>query len=140
MADQCSLAAQSKNISLEFQLPPGPILVSGNLGHTHQILSNYTSNALKYSPPGSLACLSAERKDHCWRVEVRDQGPGILPEERPKLFLEFPKLSNRPTGGETSTGLGLSIVKSLAEAQGGKVGADFPAVGGSAFWLEMPSA
>jgi signal transduction histidine kinase len=139
VSDQSSLAAQSKSINLVFRLPPGPILVSGNLGHTHQILSNYTSNALKFSPPGSLTCLSAQRKDHCWHVEVRDQGPGILPEERPKLFLEFPRISNRPTGGETSTGLGLSIVKSLAESQGGNVGADFPAEGGSAFWLEMPA-
>jgi len=137
--DHASLAAQSKKIDLTCQLPPGPLAARGNLSHTHQILSNYISNALKYSPVGSPVFLAAARKDASWRIEVHDRGPGILPAERPKLFLEFPKISNRPTGGEISTGLGLSIVKTLAEAQKGRVGADFPAAGGSLFWLELPA-
>ena len=60
--------------------------------------------------------------------------------ERPALFGEFARLSNRPTGGEESTGLGLSIVKQLIESERGAVGADFPAGGGSVFWFEVPAA
>ena len=71
---------------------------------------------------------------------MRDEGPGIAASERGRLFIEFAKISNKPTGGETSTGLGLAIVKTLAESQGGRVGADFPESGGSLFWLEMPMA
>ena len=71
---------------------------------------------------------------------MHDQGPGIAPAERHKLFVEFAKISNKPTGGERSTGLGLAIVKALAEAQGGRVGADFPAEGGSRFWFEVTAS
>ena len=60
------------------------------------------------------------------------------PDERERLFEMFGRLTPRPTGQETSTGLGLWIVKTLAAAQGGRVGADFPADGGSIFWFELP--
>lgn len=72
------------------------------------------------------------------RVEVQDAGPGVREEERHQLFQEFARLSNTPTGGEKSTGLGLSIVKHLVELQGGRVGAHFPLLGGSIFWFELP--
>lgn len=55
------------------------------------------------------------------RIVVQDHGPGILQEEMPKLFKKFTKLSARPTGGEHSSGIGLSIVKQLVESQGGRV-------------------
>jgi K+-sensing histidine kinase KdpD len=70
---------------------------------------------------------------------VQDQGPGVPLALRPQLFVEFAKVGNRPTGGETSTGLGLFIVKTLAEAQGSKMGAEFPPEGGSIFWFDAPS-
>jgi two-component system, sensor histidine kinase and response regulator len=138
VCEQASLAAAAKQIALGLETPPGPLSAFGSPGHTHQVLSNYTSNALKYSPAGTRTRISALSEDGAWRIEVHDQGPGIPADERPKLFVEFPKISNRPTGGEDSTGLGLFIVKTLAEAQGGSVGARFPGDGGSVFWLEVP--
>jgi signal transduction histidine kinase len=73
------------------------------------------------------------------RVEVRDSGPGVPEPERSQLFQEHARLSPRPTAGEESNGLGLSIVKHLVEAQGGTVGAEFPEAGGSVFWFEVPA-
>jgi signal transduction histidine kinase len=137
--EQAEFAAKAKGISVTEHLPPGPLLALGNAAHTHQILGNYVSNALKYSPPHSRTRILASARDRCWRIEVQDQGPGIPSAERDRLFVEFARISNRPTGGETSTRLGLSIVKALADAQGGKVGAEFPPSGGSIFWLELPS-
>ena len=67
-----------------------------------------------------------------------DEGPGIKEDERPRLFTEFAKLSNKPTGDEVSTGLGLAVVKKLIEAQNGTVGASFPQEKGSIFWFELP--
>jgi signal transduction histidine kinase len=136
--EQAAPAAEAKGIALGLETPSSALPAFGNPGHTHQILTNYTSNAVKYSPPGTRTLISARPTNGRWRLEVQDQGPGIRPEERPKLFVEFPDISNRPTGGENSTGLGLFIVKTLAEAQGSSVGADFPAGGGSVFWLEVP--
>ena len=114
-------------------------LVRADGARTHQVLTNYISNAIKFSPPGSAVVAGARRKNGYVRVEVRDHGPGVRPEERDQLFREFAKLSNRPTANEESTGLGLSIVKRLVEAQGGQVGASFPDDGGSIFWAELPA-
>jgi two-component system sensor histidine kinase/response regulator len=115
-------------------------LVRADGARTHQVLTNYVSNALKFSPPGTAVLARAQLAEGFVRVEVRDEGPGIRPAERAMLFSEFAKLSNKPTGGEESTGLGLSIVKRLVQAQGGRVGADFPEDGGSVFWAELPAA
>jgi signal transduction histidine kinase len=140
IANESAFAAQSKGITLSQCVPEGSCRALGNVAHTHQILTNYVSNALKYSPPGTETKISLGLRDQNWRVEVQDQGPGVPPAERDQLFVEFAKISNRPTGKEISTGLGLSIVKALAEAQQGKVGAEFPATGGSVFWFELPAS
>jgi signal transduction histidine kinase len=138
--EQSAVTAQSKSITLSQDLPQPPLMASGNLAHTHQILSNYTSNALKYSPPKTQVRVGVRLNAGRCRVEIKDEGPGIAQHERDRLFLEFAKISNKPTGGETSTGLGLSIVRMLAHAQGGTVGAEFPEAGGSVFWLELLAA
>jgi signal transduction histidine kinase len=77
--------------------------------------------------------------DNGVRVEVTDSGPGVPAVEREKLFQENSRLSPRPTAGEESHGIGLSIVKNLIETEGGRVGAEFPAGGGSTFWFELPA-
>ncbi|MDX2077125.1 MAG: HAMP domain-containing sensor histidine kinase [bacterium] len=104
-----------------------------------QIVENLVSNAVKYSPP--------DKEVHIWSmvapegtyINVRDWGAGIPLEERNRLFSEFGKLSTRPTGNENSVGLGLWVVKTLAEAMNGEVGAKFPLEGGSIFWVRLPS-
>ena len=136
--EQSSFTANAKGITLTKQTSAGDLPTRGNMAHTHQILTNYLSNALKYSPPNTHTRVVALSSKKAWRVEVRDEGPGIPEEERSQLFVEFAKISNKPTGKETSTGLGLSIVKALAEAQGGAAGAEFPDSGGSVFWFEVP--
>jgi signal transduction histidine kinase len=103
-----------------------------------QVIGNLVGNALKFSPPNSVVMVWAEGDSHWVRINVADQGPGIPFDERKNLFQMFGKLSVRPSGSESSTGLGLWIVKTLVEMQGGKVGVDCPADGGSIFWFELP--
>jgi len=103
-----------------------------------QVLDNLISNAVKYSPPGSTICLKAERIPDFWKVSVRDQGPGITPEDREKLFQDFARLSARPTGGEKSTGLGLAITRRVVEAHGGRIGVDSTPGQGATFWFTLP--
>jgi len=69
---------------------------------------------------------------------VQDAGPGLSEADHEKLFQKFKKLTARPTGGETSTGLGLSIVKTIAERHNGRVGCDSELGRGSRFWLRVP--
>ena len=72
------------------------------------------------------------------KVSVRDQGPGVSEEDRIKLFGEFQKLSARPTGGEASTGLGLSIVKKILDAHNGNIWVDSKPGEGAAFIFTLP--
>jgi len=82
--------------------------------------------------------LRSRADDFRVQLEVHDNGPGVPVAGRGALFAEFARLSDRPTGGVESTGIGLSIVKQLIEGEKGAVGADFPAGGGSVFWFELP--
>lgn len=106
-----------------------------------RILDNLISNAIKYSPKGSEIAVKVSRtngKPQSFRIEVMDHGPGIKEEEKDKLFKRFSKLSSMPTGGEHSTGLGLSIAHELSNLLKGKLSAHNLPGGGSCFRLELP--
>ena len=133
-------AAEQKQITLALELAETLAPGKCDAGHGYQALANYVSNALKFSPRGGRVIVRTREAGLRLRVEVADQGPGIPLAEREQLFTEYARLSPRPTAGEESNGVGLSIVKQLVESQGGRVGADFPESGGSVFWLELPIA
>jgi signal transduction histidine kinase len=136
VVDQYALPAQRKQIQIVFE--PGAFAVVADTRLFSQIISNLVNNAVKYSPKGATVTVWAEQRDERVRICVADEGPGIPDAERSHLFHMFGKLSTKPTGGESSTGLGLWIVKTLTEAQNGTVGVDCPAQGGSVFYVELP--
>ena len=76
-----------------------------------QVLENLIGNALKFGPPGSRTHIAVRLDADSVLCEVADTGPGIPQQDIDKLFSEFSTLSNRPTGNEKSTGLGLSICR-----------------------------
>ena len=132
-------AAERKGITLTTDTAEGLPLARGDAALAYQAFTNLTSNALKFTPPGGRVTVSALAAGRNVRVEVKDNGPGVPAAERGQLFVEHARLSPQPTGGEESHGLGLAIVRQLVESQGGHVGADFPAEGGSVFWFELPA-
>jgi signal transduction histidine kinase len=85
-------------------------------------LGNLLSNAVKYSPCGSVVRLEAEPRGRGVRISVIDCGPGIAAQEADLLFGKFARLSSRPTASEPSSGLGLYIVRVLAERMGAVAG------------------
>jgi signal transduction histidine kinase len=106
-----------------------------------QVLDNLVSNALKYSPAGKRVWLSAEAvPGDRVRFAVRDEGPGLSEADRAKLFGKFSRLSAQPTGGESSTGLGLSIVKRLVDRMAGTIGVDSVLGHGATFRADFPAA
>jgi signal transduction histidine kinase len=102
-------------------------------------LDNLISNAIKYSEHGKEIRVSVAQTGATVRIAVADKGQGLSSEDMELLFKDFQKLSARPTGGEGSTGLGLSVVKHLIELHGGKVWAESAGKGqGSTFYVELP--
>jgi signal transduction histidine kinase len=138
VAAQQEPAAENKRMLLSLELAETLPPARADAGHAYQALTNYVSNALKFTPPGGRVVVRTREAGLRARVEVADNGPGVPIAERDALFTEFARLSPRPTGGEESHGVGLSIVKQLVESQGGAVGAEFPTEGGSVFWFELP--
>jgi two-component system sensor histidine kinase/response regulator len=130
--------AMRKNIAVTIHDISGTIYADS--ARFRQSLGNLVSNAVKYSPRNTTVTIWSECHDDTVMIFVADQGPGIPVEEQNKLFTQFGKLSTRPTGGESSTGLGLWIVKHLTTLQNGSVGYEKPAEGGSVFWIQMPAS
>ncbi|MBX3042282.1 MAG: hypothetical protein KIT33_08915 [Candidatus Kapabacteria bacterium] len=106
--------ADNKDIKIILEKHSDGICVT-DLVSFNNIFDNFLSNAIKYSPFGKEVYVRLEDSVNNLIVSVKDQGPGIPEAEQNKLFKRFAKISNKPTGGENSTGLGLSIVKKFSE-------------------------
>ncbi|MFH1498998.1 MAG: response regulator [Verrucomicrobiota bacterium] len=104
-----------------------------------QVVDNLLSNAVKYSPPGAMIDVAVTPLPSACRISVRDQGPGIPDHERDRLFQDYGRLSNKPTGGEQSTGLGLAICRKIVEAHRGEISADNLPGHGCEFSFTLPS-
>lgn len=115
---------------------PGTLTADKTL--MRQVLNNLLSNAVKYSPPESEISVWYERMRNGWRISVKDQGPGIQEEDRPKLFRYFTRLSARPTADESCHGLGLAISKQIMTAHNGLIDVVSPPGEGATFYIELP--
>ena len=104
----------------------------------YRVLENLVSNAIKFSPSGKNVLLSTKQIGKKLTIEITDEGPGIIADELPLLFVKFKKLSARPTAGENSSGLGLSIVKELVELMGGTIEVKTKLNEGTSFVVELP--
>jgi signal transduction histidine kinase len=105
-----------------------------------EAIDNLVSNAIKYSPIGGKITVSVKHEGPNTVIRVSDQGAGLSPEDLGRLFGRFQRLSAKPTAGESSTGLGLSIVKRIIDMHGGHVTADSPGPGqGSTFTVTLPA-
>lgn len=102
-------------------------------------LDNMISNAVKYSPLGKQISLVLTESDGMVRVAVSDEGMGFTDEDKKLLFQKFARLSARPTAGESSTGLGLSITKKIIDHMGGSIRLESERGKGSTFILEIPT-
>ena len=104
-----------------------------------QIWANYLSNAAKYGGPRPVIEVGAEAASdgRCVRFWVLDHGPGLAPEQLRRVFVPFARVSTVRASGH---GLGLSIVRRIAEKLDGRVGAENVPGAGARFWFELPTA
>jgi signal transduction histidine kinase len=136
--NNASAGSKASHIVLEAgDLPPVLALDEPKI---KQVLNNLLGNAVKFSPPGSTITVATEMTGDECAVAVRDQGPGIRESERVRLFKDFSRTSVKPTGGESSTGLGLSICYKIMQAHAGKIEMRNLPEGGAEFRITFPIA
>ncbi len=132
------LAADKKEISLEYSIADKLPKSSFDAMQIQQVLSNLISNAIKYSHKGTHVEINADLQHDSIVVTVKDQGQGIPIAEQANLFLPFSKTSVKSTNGEKSTGLGLTIAKKVIEAHGGSIWMTSTVGQGSSFCFSLP--
>jgi signal transduction histidine kinase len=146
VVEQLRLRAEAKKITVNYVRKDEAILVYADRNALVQVAENLISNAIKYSPHGStiVVCVQQSRltdtnsTESFFHIAVKDEGPGISESDQRKLFGKFTRLSAQPTGGEHSTGLGLSIVKKLVERMNGRVWCESTLGRGATFIVELP--
>jgi signal transduction histidine kinase len=129
--------AAAKDQELVVDVEPD-LRVRGDTERLREAVDNLVSNAVKYSPLGGRIDVTAMREGNEATVRVADQGPGLSPEDIDRVFGRFQRLSAKPTGGESSTGLGLSIAKRIIELHNGRIFVESREERGAAFVIALP--
>ncbi len=131
--------AATKNISLEyFSTEERSVYALTDKAYVVQITSNLLSNAMKFSPHNSRIEITLSATEETFSISVKDEGPGISAEEQAALFKMYATTSNKPTGNEPSTGLGLAIARELAEGLGGTIVLSSEKGKGATFSVSIP--
>jgi PAS domain S-box-containing protein len=125
-------------VQIDWVLPEQPLWASVDPQRLQQALSNFISNALKFSPlQGHVEVRLSATAEHL-RISVRDHGQGVPEAFRGQIFQKFSQADGTDTREQGGTGLGLAITRELVERMGGSVGFDSVAGSGATFWLELP--
>jgi signal transduction histidine kinase/CheY-like chemotaxis protein len=139
VADANQPLAVNKQQSITVSAPPN-IVTMCDTDRIREAIDNLVSNAIKYSPIGGRISVVVTHEEDGTVIRVVDEGAGLSPEDLGRLFGRFQRLSAKPTAGESSTGLGLSIVKRIIDMHGGEVAANSDGPGkGSTFTIVLPA-
>ena len=114
----------------------GPAQVSGDAGQLARAFRNTLENALRHAD--STVAVTLESRDGGVRITVLDDGPGIPPEDRERIFERFIRLDAARTTATGGSGLGLAITREIVELHGGRVWAEAPPAGGTALCITLP--
>jgi signal transduction histidine kinase len=134
---ELKVVADRKSTTIYYQSEPKIKFKSDHLFLT-QILENIIVNAIKFSEPGSEIIVKARKRQTKVIFSIQDQGPGLTEEDKVLIFNKFQKLSAKPTAGENSTGLGLSIVKKYVDLLNAEVWVESEEGKGSSFFIALP--
>jgi signal transduction histidine kinase len=136
MAQLSDIPAKEKQISI-IQSVDGGIIVLADPSNLNQVIENLLSNAIKFSPPGKSIYINLRKNEREAICEIKDEGPGLTDSDKTLLFKKYQRLSATPTGNESSTGLGLSIVKKFVEAMNGEIWCESEAGKGASFFVKL---
>jgi signal transduction histidine kinase len=139
VADANQPLAVNKQQTITVSAPPNFVTMC-DADRMREAIDNLVSNAIKYSPIGGKITVMVSHEQNNTIIRIADEGAGLSPEDLGRLFGRFQRLSAKPTAGESSTGLGLSIVKRIIDMHGGQVTADSGGPGqGSTFTVVLPA-
>ncbi|MCU0777682.1 MAG: MASE1 domain-containing protein [Akkermansiaceae bacterium] len=132
--------ADSKRIAIRRSMPARPVVIPTQGSALEHIVHNFLSNAVKFSKPGATIFLDLEQTEREVTISVTDQGPGIPERDRAVIFSgRIRSNAARPTGGESSTGMGLYLTGELAQRLGAKLTCEATPAGGSVFAVSIPN-
>src|SRR5258707_4556218 len=132
-------SAVNKQQAISVSAPPNFVTMC-DADRIREAIDNLVSNAIKYSPIGGKVTVGVTHEGGDTVLRIQDEGAGLSPEDLGRLFGRFQRLSAKPTAGESSTGLGLSIVKRIIDMHGGHVTAESAGPGrGSTFTVTLPA-
>jgi signal transduction histidine kinase len=137
VAQTQGLATQA-GVTIVTDIPPGLPPVHGDVAGLRQLVGNLVSNAVRYTPRGGSVAVRLQRTDSALRLEVEDTGIGIPKDDLPRIFEEFFRSANARSHTSDGTGLGLTIVKAVAEQHGGSVAVESEPSRGTRFTVDLP--
>ena len=135
--DRFGMAAQERNIILDYEVETGVSSVSADRGRLLQVIGNLLGNAFKFTPEGGRVLLRAFAREGRVEITIRDSGPGIAPENLPHIFERFWRTDR---GARSGAGLGLTICKGIVEAHNGRIWAESSVGVGTTFHVSIPAA
>lgn len=130
--------AEVKSIKLNYLFTGGNKIIRTDVNFLKRVLYNLISNAIKFSPFDKQIFVTVESQKDNFKISIKDEGPGIGDGDLSQLFQKFAKLSNRPTNAESSSGLGLFIVKELLKKIKGEITVESAVGQGSTFTVGLP--
>jgi signal transduction histidine kinase len=131
--------AAPKRHRIALECPPDLPRILGNAGQLHQMFLNLVSNAVKYSPEGTIITVGAEANGETVLFRVSDEGVGIPPDMREKIFERFYRIDNTDRRMVGGAGLGLALVREIVSAHFGKVWVESTVGKGSTFCVQLPA-
>lgn len=132
-------AYTSKGVGLEADIEPHVPAIEADIERIAEVLANLLTNALRHTPPAGIVKVSAHRRDDQLEIAVADNGEGIAPEHLDRVFERFYRVDPARSRASGGTGIGLAIVRAIAEAHGGTVTAASPGTGsGTTVTLLLP--
>lgn len=137
--NRSAVEAMRKRIQIHTSLLEN-VMVHSDLHYTDQVIENLLSNAIKFSPPEKNIFIHVTLHNTTALCEIRDEGPGLSESDKKKLFKKYQKLSATPTSNESSTGLGLSIVKKFVDAMEGEIWCESEPGKGASFFVRFKLA
>ena len=130
--------ANEKKITLISKHTSKKLITEADKSRIAQVLDNLLGNAIKFCSASDIITISVKQEDDNVYVAVSDTGPGLTDDDMKNLFSKNMSLSNKPTAGESTTGLGLSICKQLIEMHNGQINAQNNETHGATFWFALP--